>query len=307
MNFMDNIEKDFFSFLIKYKIYPFYSKKGKVFFKSKIKDILNEKDKEKIIKIFKLKDKKSCDELRKKIVEIINKNRENLPIKKWVVEERPREMLIKYGEKNLPLSKLLAIILGTGREGVNAEELAKKILNKYKSLREIDSTSIDELCKIEGIGIAKATQIKAAFEIGKRLMKEESKERIKFKNPEDIVDFVSEYLGPYIRDAKKEFFNIIFLDIKNKVIDTIELSKGSINASIVDPKEIIKEATIRNSSSIVLVHNHPSGDTEPSQDDINITNKIKDACQIVGIRVLDHIIIGKDKNNYISFVKKGLL
>lgn len=300
-----NKYKEVLDFLIENKIYPFWSKKNKIYFKPKIP--LNNEKIEEISEILKIENKKNCEIIRNLIKEKINLNKESFPIKNWVEDERPREILLKNGEKNLPLSKLFAIILRTGKEGESAEELAKKLLNKYKSLRAIDMTPINELIKIKGIGIAKATQIKAAFEIGKRLMREESNKTRRIKKPEDIVDFVSEYYGPYLRDAKKEFFNVIFLDIKNKVIDTIELSKGSINSSIVDPKEIIKEATIRNSSSIVLVHNHPSGDTEPSQDDINITNKVKDACQIVGIRVLDHIIIGKDKDNYISFVKKGLL
>jgi DNA repair protein RadC len=300
-----NKYKEILDFLIENNIYPFWSKKNKVYFRSKIS--LNYEKIKEIIDVLKIENKESCEKIREFIKEKVNYKKEKLPIKNWVEDERPREMLLKIGEKNLPLSKLLAIILRTGKEGESAEELAKSLLNKYKSLREIDMAPINELIKIKRIGIAKATQIKAAFEIGKRLMKEESNKKRRIKKPEDIIEFVSEYYGPYLRDAKKEFFNIIFLDIKNKIIDTIELSKGSINSSIVDPKEIIKEATIRNSSSIVLVHNHPSGDTEPSQDDINITNKVKDACQIVGIRVLDHIIIGKDKNNYISFVTKGLL
>jgi DNA repair protein RadC len=300
-----NKYNEILDFLIENKVYPFWSKKNKIYFKSKIQ--LNIEKQKEIIEVLKIENKKSCEKIREFIKEKVNYKKEKLPIKNWVEDERPREMLLKIGEKNLPLSKLLAIILRTGKEGESAEELAKRLLNKYKSLREMDMAPINELIKIKGIGIAKATQIKAAFEIGKRLMKEESNKKRRIKKPVDIIEFVSEYYGPYLRDAKKEFFNVIFLDIKNKIIDTIELSKGSINSSIVDPKEIIREATIRNSSSIVLVHNHPSGDTEPSQDDINVTNKVKDACQIVGIRVLDHIIIGKDKNNYISFVTKGLL
>ncbi len=118
--------------------------------------------------------------------------------------------------------------------------------------------------------------------------------------------YVSEYYGFYLRDAKKEFFNVILLDIKNKPIHNIEISKGSISASIVDPKEIIKEATLKSASSIILVHNHPSGETEPSADDIKLTNKIIDACDFVGIKVLDHII-GKNREDYYSFANQGLI
>ena len=302
----DNRRKEIFNILVENNAYPYINKKGNLYFRKKIKFLDDEKIEE-IKNLFEIKDKESCDKFREDIKKEVVKNKEYVPIKNWIKEERPREMLIKYGEKNLSLSKLLSIILRTGKEGESAEELAKKILNKYKSLREIDSVSIDELCKIEGIGLAKAAQIKASFEIGKRLMKETSSEKKKIKSPDDIIDFVSEYYGSYLRDVKKEFFNIILLDIKNKVIDSIELSKGSINASVVDPKEVIKEATLKSASSIILVHNHPSGDTEPSTDDINITKKIKEACDIVGIKVLDHIIIGKNKEDYTSFAKLGLI
>lgn len=306
---MENIEnrkKEIFNILVENNAYPYINKKGNLYFRKKIKFLDDEKIEE-IKNLFEIKDKESCDKFREDIKKEVLKNKEYVPIKNWIKEERPREMLIKYGEKNLSLSKLLSIILRTGKEGESAEELAKKILNKYKTLREIDSVSIDELCKIEGIGLAKAAQIKASFEIGKRLMKETSSEKKKIKNPDDIIDFVSEYYGSYLRDAKKEFFNIILLDIKNKIINSIELSKGSINASVVDPKEVIKEATLKSASSIIFVHNHPSGDTEPSTDDINITKKIKEACDIVGIKVLDHIIIGKNKEDYTSFAKLGLI
>jgi len=302
----DNKKKEIFDILVDNKAYPYINKKGNLYFRKKIKFLDDEKIEE-IKNLFEIKDKESCDKFREDIKKEVLKNKEYVPIKNWIKEERPREMLIKYGEKNLSLSKLLSIILRTGKEGESAEELAKKILNKYKTLREMDSVSIDELCKIEGIGLAKAAQIKASFEIGKRLMKETSSEKKKIKKPDDIIDFVSEYYGSYLRDVKKEFFNIILLDIKNKVIDSIELSKGSINASVVDPKEVIKEATLKSASSIILVHNHPSGDTEPSTDDINITKKIKEACDIVGIKVLDHIIIGKNKEDYTSFAKLGLI
>ncbi|HRT36938.1 MAG TPA: DNA repair protein RadC [Caldisericia bacterium] len=302
----DNRRKEIFNILVENNAYPYINKKGNLYFRKKIKFLDDEKIEE-IKNLFEIKDKESCDKFREDIKKEVLKNKEYVPIKNWIKEERPREMLIKYGEKNLSLSKLLSIILRTGKEGESAEELAKKILNKYKSLREIDSVSIDELCKIEGIGLAKAAQIKASFEIGKRLMKETSSEKKKIKSPDDIIDFVSEYYGSYLRDVKKEFFNIILLDIKNKIVDSIELSKGSINASVVDPKEVIKEATLKSASSIILVHNHPSGDTEPSTDDINITKKIKEACDIVGIKVLDHIIIGKNKEDYTSFAKLGLI
>jgi DNA repair protein RadC len=160
---------------------------------------------------------------------------------------------------------------------------------------------------MDGIGYTKAVQIKAALELGKRLYKEEADKKKRIEKADDVIGYVAEYYGPYLRDAKKEFFHVILLDIKNKPLHNIEISKGSLNAAIVDPREIIKEATLRSATSIVLVHNHPSGETEPSSEDIDITNRITQACDLVGVKVLDHIIIGKNKEDYLSFVKAGLM
>lgn len=254
------------------------------------KGLLTDDKSQEIIAQLNIKTAQDCERLRKKIKEQVAAQRENRPIKKWIKEERPREMLMKYGAEFLPLSKLLAIILRTGKEGTNAEELAKRLLNQFGTLREIDSAPVSEICKIDGIGLAKAAQIKSALELGKRLYKEEAERTRRIKKAEDVISYVAEYYGPYLRDAKKEFFSVILLDVKNKPIHNVEISKGSINASIVDPKEIIKEATLRSASSIILVHNHPSGETESSAEDIKITNFIINACNLVGIKVLDHIM-----------------
>jgi DNA repair protein RadC len=160
---------------------------------------------------------------------------------------------------------------------------------------------------MDGIGHAKAAQIKAALELGKRLYKEGAERKKKIKKADDVIGYVAEYYGPYLRDAKKEFFHVILLDIKNKPLHNVEISKGSLNANIVDPKEIIKEATLKSAAAIILVHNHPSGETEPSSEDIEITNRIIQACGFVGIKVLDHIIIGKNKEDYFSFANAGLI
>lgn len=295
------------NFLMENGIYPRISIKGKPYLMRLKKDKLSADEISAIMEKLNLKTEQDCKNIRKKISEYMRAKRENLPIKQWVKCERPREMLLKNGAKNLNLSKLLAIILSTGKEGQSAEELAKILLNKFGSLRVIDEVSISEIRRVEGIGIAKACQIKASLEIGKRFYEEKAKDMKKIKSPDDAIDFVSEYYGGYLRDAKKEFFNIILLDIKNKIIRNIEISKGSIDTSVVDIKEIIKEATAESASSIILVHNHPSGETEPSLEDINLTNRIVDACKIFGIKVLDHIIIGKNKEDYLSFERRGLI
>lgn len=303
----DISEKEIFDFLVANAIYPMVSKNGRIFLKSSQKLLLTSEEVRQIIARLNIKNKNDCEKLRKLIREQVARRRGNCPIKKWVKEERPREMLIKSGAQSLPLSKLLAIILRTGREGVNAEELAKRLLNQFGSLRAIDSAPISEICKIPGIGMAKVAQLKAALEIGKRFYMEKAQKTKRIKNVEDAISYVSECYGPYLRDAMKEFFNVILLDIKNKPIYNLELSKGTINASMVDPKEIIREATLRSASSIILIHNHPSGDTEPSVEDLKITDAIINACNLVGIEVLDHIIIGKNQDDYYSFAREGLI
>ncbi|MEF3245335.1 MAG: DNA repair protein RadC [Caldisericaceae bacterium] len=302
-----NKQPEIIDFLVNNSIYPMMSKKGKIFLRSSLKVVLSSEETEKIINALNIESEEDCKKIREEIKERISAKRINRPIKEWIKDERPRELLVKKGAKSLPLSKLLAIILRTGKEGVSAEELAKRLLNHFGSLRAIDSASISEICKIEGIGPAKAAQIKAAFEIGKLLYEEKAEKKRQIKKAEDVLSYVAECYGPYLRDERKEFFNVIFLDIKNKPIDRIEISKGSINATVVDLKEIIKEATMRSASSIILVHNHPSGDTEPSPEDIELTRRICEACEIVGIKVLDHIIIGKNQEDYFSFAKQGLL
>jgi len=300
-------EKEMFDFLATNSIYPMISKKGKIFFICSKKAQLTRNRAEEIIEQLKIKTAEDCKRIRNEVKRRAAALRENRPIKEWIKDERPREMLIKYGPESLSLSKLMAIILRTGKEGTSAEELSKRLLNKFGTLREIDSSPISEICKMDGIGPAKVAQIKAALELGKRFYKESAQKQKRIKKADDVIGYVAEYYGPYLRDAKKEFFNVILLDIKNKPIHNIEIGKGSINASIVDPKEIIKEATIKSASSIILVHNHPSGDTEPSSEDINLTNRIIEACNFVGIKVLDHVIIGKNKEDYYSFAKWGLI
>lgn len=294
-------------FLVSNRIYPMCSKKGKIFLKHPKSVLLSKEQAQEIIESLNIKTPEECTKARNEIKELVAKNNINIPINKWVIDERPREMLLKQGADKLSLSKLLAIILRTGKEGESAEELARKLLNKFKSLRGIDLAPISEICKIEGIGTAKSAQIKAALELGKRLFRERAEKTKKIKKAEDVIWYVSEFYGPYLRDAKKEFFSVILLDIRNKPIQNVELSKGSVNASIVDPKEIIKEATLNSASSVILVHNHPSGDSEPSQEDLDITNRIIKSCELMGVKVLDHVIIGKNEEDFFSFAQKGLI
>jgi DNA repair protein RadC len=302
-----NLNSEIINFMIVNIIYPYYSKRGEIFLRCSKKILLTPEKRSEIVQQLNIKTAEECKELRKHIKEEVAKHRVNRPIKEWIEEERPREMLLQRGAENLPLSKLLAIILRTGKEGMSAEEIGKILINQFGSIRAIDSAPITELSKIEGVGFTKAVQIKAALELGKRYFKEKATIRKKLQKPDDVIDYVSEYYAPYLRDQEKEFFNIILLDIRNKPIDNIEISKGSMNATVVDPKEIVKSASLKSASSVILVHNHPSGETTPSQDDIELTSRIVSACKVIGVKILDHIIIGKNFEDFYSFAREGLI
>ena len=299
--------RELLKFLALNRAYPFCTESGRIYFVKGNR--ISDRFKQYIIEKLNLKTEKDCKRIREAIKEEILKSelRLNKPIKKWVKEERPREMLVKHGAENLSTAKLLAIILRTGSEGISAEDLARKLLNHFGSLRAIDSASITELCEIEGVGIAKATQIKAAMEIGKRLMREKAEKMKKIKDVRDVIGYVFDYYFPYLRDAKKEFFSVILLDSGNKPIRNLELSKGSLDASTVDVREIVREASREGAASVILVHNHPSGEAEPSVEDIKVTKRIAEACNLIGVRVLDHVIIGRNKEDYVSFLERGLL
>ncbi len=218
----------------------------------------------------------------------------------WPKDERPREKLIKLGADKLSDTELLAILLRVGSSGQSAVDMARELINEFGTFRNIDLKSFSEI-KRKGLGIAKIAQIKAAIEIGKRFLKEKSIFKVKIKTSKDLVD----YFMPYMRDIKKEIFKVVLLDGKNKIIKDVTISEGTLTKSIVHPREVIKEAIIESAAALVLIHNHPSGEPQPSQDDIEITNRIISACELIGIRVLDHVIIGD--NNYFSFYNEGLI
>lgn len=227
---------------------------------------------------------------------------ERFTIKDIPVEDRPRERLIKYGSEALSNSELLAIILRTGSKSETAIDMATRLLISNKEgLKFLSTCTIQELSQVKGIGNAKASQIKAAVELGKRLKNYRNDNKIKISSPEDIADLVMEEM----RYLKKEHLKVIFLNTKNIVIDMQDLSMGSLNASVVHPREIYSEAIRRSSAAIIICHNHPSGDPTSSQEDINITKRLFEVGKLVGIDLLDHVIIGD--GCYISLKEKGIL
>lgn len=214
-------------------------------------------------------------------------------------DEKPREKMIKHGAKVLSNSELLSVLIRTGDKNNNAIGLSSKILKKVDNeIRGLVDLSIDELCKIDGIGEAKACIIKASIELGRRLSNYVPN-RYKVKNPHDIANFYMEEM----RYKKKEIFKVIMLNTKNEILKDVDVSIGCLNSSIVHPREVFIEAIRCSSNAIILMHNHPSGNPKPSNEDINITKRLDESGRIIGIEVLDHIIIGD--GNYISLKEEN--
>ncbi|SDK58348.1 RadC family protein [Natronincola ferrireducens] len=223
-------------------------------------------------------------------------------IKKMPACERPREKLLNYGVDTLSNTELLAILLSTGTREMSAIDLAQSIIAATKDgLRFFTDCTIEELSQIKGVGLAKSAQIIAAVEFGKRIALTAKANNYKIKGPDDISHLLMEEM----RYLKKEFFNLVLLNTKNEVIAVENISVGSLNSSIVHPREVFIRAIKRSSSAIVLVHNHPSGDPQPSREDIKITQRLVEAGKLIGIDVLDHIIIGD--NVYTSLKEKNMM
>ena len=215
-------------------------------------------------------------------------------------EERPRERLVKFGEQALSAQELLQLILGRGVAGESVAVTAQKLLAQFGSLQKLAEASIEELSSIKGIGLAKAAQIKATFEISRRLSTQTPSYKSKeLTDPEKVYRLIKSKL----KDYHKEHFYIIVLNSRGHSI--AEVSVGSLNASVVHPREVFAEAIRNKAASVIFAHNHPSGDPEPSEDDLEITKRLVESGKILGIEVLDHIIVAKD--GFFSFKNKGLL
>lgn len=225
-------------------------------------------------------------------------------INQWPVDERPRERLLKAGPEHLSTAQLLAIVLRTGSEGKSAIELAMEVIQYYGDFRAIAAATVHELCSIKGIGPAKAAQIKAAFEIGKRVASEPLSKKIRILSSKDVYNIYRHYT-PYFQGLKKEIFKLLMLDGKNRIYADYQVSEGCLTSSIVHPREVYIQAIRNSAASVIFLHNHPSGDPSPSPEDVDITKRLVAAGELIGIKVLDHIIMG-DKE-YVSFADKGLL
>jgi DNA repair protein RadC len=222
-------------------------------------------------------------------------------IKEWPEDERPRERLLKHGPSTMSDAQLLAIILRTGGGGRSALDIGMDLLNTFSSFRELEQTSLSEFSAIKGIGKAKAAQIKAALEIGKRLYHEPSAKGPAFASSHDVYN----HFYPRMLGLRKEAFHCILLDVKNRLIRDLKISEGTLTASLIHPRESFRDAIKESAASVIFIHNHPSGDPTPSREDIAITEKLEKAGETLGIKMLDHIIVAD--GGYTSMLEKGYI
>lgn len=213
---------------------------------------------------------------------------------------RPREKLLAAGEASLSESELLAIIMGMGTKNLNALDLARSLLASHGGLRHLKEASLEELIAHRGIGPAKGASIKAALELGRRIALT-TWEKMPIKSPDDVKNMVMEEMRYYDR----EHFRVLYLDRKGGLISMEDVSIGGLHSSQVHPREVFKTAVKRSAASLILVHNHPSGDPTPSREDIEITRRLISAGQLMGIEVLDHIVIGE--KHYTSLKSRNLI
>lgn len=221
-------------------------------------------------------------------------------VKHWPEDERPRERLIAHGPASLSDAQLLAIIIKMGTPGRSALDLALELLSRFESLAGIEQAGIKELREVPGIGLAKAAEIKAAIELGRRHQKP-SLAGASFCSSSDVAA----YYRPRMKDLKKETFRCALLDTRNKILREEVVSVGSLSASLVHPRETFKAAVRESAAAVIFIHNHPSGDVKPSQEDILLTKRLVQAGEVIGIQVLDHIIIGE--GSHFSFRDNGMI
>ncbi len=222
-------------------------------------------------------------------------------IPKWPASERPRERLLRLGTESVSEAELLANLIGTGEKNRNALELARLLLQRFGGLAGLKHLTIPELCSVGGIGPAKASRILAALELGRRALSEPLGLDLRAMSSRDIYS----HYYPRLRDLKKEVFLLLLFDGKNRLIRDVTISTGSLSLNIVHPREVFKPAVRESASAVILLHNHPSGDPTPSAEDRELTRRLVAAGRIMGIRVLDHVVIGD--GNYFSFSDRGVI
>jgi DNA repair protein RadC len=222
-------------------------------------------------------------------------------IPRWPKNERPRERLLQDGPQHLTESELLGILLGKGTRKKTAIDLARELLDRYESLQKLFSRSPSELMTVKGIGPAKAAILSAAFELVRRIQSRKDADRPLFKRSSDVA---GHYL-PLMRDLRKEVFKVLLLNRANRFIKEVFISEGTLDASVVHPRDVFREALLEPAAGIILIHNHPSGNPSPSDEDLRVTKQLAEAGRLLGIKVYDHIILAGE--SYRSLADEGLL
>ena len=223
----------------------------------------------------------------------------NLKIHDVLEVDRPRERLIRQGAKSLSNQELIAILLGTGTKKESVLTVANRVLINFEKLHNLKHATLEEIMDIKGIGEAKAVLLLASIELGRRLATKDLEERFTIRSPEDAATFLMQDMT----SLQQEHFVCLFLNVKNQVLHKQTIFVGSLNASIVHPREIFREAVKRSAASIICAHNHPSGVPTPSPEDVDVTSRLYEAGKIVGVDLLDHVIIGD--HQFISMKEKG--
>ena len=219
----------------------------------------------------------------------------------WPKGERPRERLLEEGPEALTEAQLLAIVLRVGRQNTSAVEVGMDLLNRLGGLQGLANRSVRELCAVPGIGPAKVAQIKAAIELGKRVLATPLTTGTVITHSQTVFD----HYYPLLRDLRRELFKVILLDAKHAVIREKTVSEGSLTSSLVHPREVFNEAVRESAAAVIFLHNHPSGDPKPSKEDRALTGRLQEAGDVLGVQVLDHVIIGDGR--YTSFADEGWL
>src|SRR5262245_21627735 len=222
-------------------------------------------------------------------------------IREWPIEDRPRERLYHKGAEALADAELLAIQLGTGVPGLSAMDVAREILAQHGSLSGLAGLGVAALAHLRGVGRARAVRLAAAFGVTRRVRSRNGSSRAVLSSPEQVF---ARY-GPLMEDLKKEVFRVALLDSQNGLLRDVVVSEGTLSASLVHPREVFKPAILESAASIILLHNHPSGDPSPSREDLRLTRQLVDCSKLLDLRIHDHVIIGRER--FVSLAQRGAI